>query len=327
MNKKENRGITLVALVITIIVLIILAGVSINAVMNDGLIGNAKNARNEYDAAKRAEELALIDLEVQTDFLDSGISYKFKNGYLTGINLLYDSTYSIYETETVKSVKDKLPKGYGIFVYDDSGENLVPATETDNVATGMVVKKDDTVIGEIVVFGDVNTNGLADGAIIATDMSQIAICFNNAKVINYDYVYIASDVNHDGMIDWQDATIVGVIDEFDESLINQDVYADSKSNLKTEKLSQSRQNYVNGLSDTLKSKFEWNGSSYIVKGLESGATVGSLELPSDCIVTRTNESNETVKLGAEDPIQSGDQISLLKTYNGVEITLLLGQVE
>ena len=66
--KKENKGITLVALVITIIVLIILAGVSINAVMSDGLIGNAKTAKNEWDEAKAEETNELKEYEIETDF-------------------------------------------------------------------------------------------------------------------------------------------------------------------------------------------------------------------------------------------------------------------
>ena len=58
MNKKEN-GITLVALVITIIVLIILAAVSINAVMNEGLIENAKTAKEKYSEAETEEIISL----------------------------------------------------------------------------------------------------------------------------------------------------------------------------------------------------------------------------------------------------------------------------
>jgi len=61
--KKRNSGITLVALVITIIVLIILAGVSINAVMNEGLIGNAQSARDSFAKEKDAEQMALTSLE------------------------------------------------------------------------------------------------------------------------------------------------------------------------------------------------------------------------------------------------------------------------
>ena len=67
MNKKQNRGITLVALVITIIVLIILAGVSINAVMNGGLIQNAKDAKSDYEKSKVKEDRYLGKLEQEIE--------------------------------------------------------------------------------------------------------------------------------------------------------------------------------------------------------------------------------------------------------------------
>ena len=57
---KSNKGITLVALIITIIVLLILAGVSISFVLNDGILDNAQNAVNEYDNAA-TNEAELID--------------------------------------------------------------------------------------------------------------------------------------------------------------------------------------------------------------------------------------------------------------------------
>ena len=45
MKTKEMKGITLIALVITIVVLMILAGVSINTVLgDDGIIQKAKEA-------------------------------------------------------------------------------------------------------------------------------------------------------------------------------------------------------------------------------------------------------------------------------------------
>ena len=46
MKTKDTRGITLVALVITIVVLLILVGISINLVLGDnGIITKAKEAR------------------------------------------------------------------------------------------------------------------------------------------------------------------------------------------------------------------------------------------------------------------------------------------
>ena len=58
---KGQKGITLVALVITIIVLIILAGVSIALVFDeDGIINKAQDAAQNY-ANAADEEAAMLD--------------------------------------------------------------------------------------------------------------------------------------------------------------------------------------------------------------------------------------------------------------------------
>ena len=48
---KREKGITLIALVITIIILLILAGISISALTNQGLFKNAKAAQNATEKA------------------------------------------------------------------------------------------------------------------------------------------------------------------------------------------------------------------------------------------------------------------------------------
>ena len=61
---KKQEGITLVALVITIIVLLILAGVSISLVVgNNGVLTQASNAvvKNEQATAKQEVEMAAAD--------------------------------------------------------------------------------------------------------------------------------------------------------------------------------------------------------------------------------------------------------------------------
>ena len=56
--KKTNKqkGITLVALVITIIILLILAGISIQAITNTGLFEKAKEAKKKYTEAEEREK-------------------------------------------------------------------------------------------------------------------------------------------------------------------------------------------------------------------------------------------------------------------------------
>ncbi len=55
---KKNKGITLIALIITIIVLLILAGVSINAIVGDnGVLNQAINAKDKTDEAGEKEKI------------------------------------------------------------------------------------------------------------------------------------------------------------------------------------------------------------------------------------------------------------------------------
>ena len=46
---KSSKGITLVALVITIIILLILEGISISALTNTGIFGKAKDAKSKSE--------------------------------------------------------------------------------------------------------------------------------------------------------------------------------------------------------------------------------------------------------------------------------------
>ena len=63
-NLRRNKGITLVALVITIIVLLILAGIAIVALTGDnGLLVRAKQAKNNTLEAQNAENATLGDYE------------------------------------------------------------------------------------------------------------------------------------------------------------------------------------------------------------------------------------------------------------------------
>lgn len=57
--QKSNKGITLVALIITVIVLLILATVSINVLQDGGIIVHAKNAQQLYKEASKDESTLL----------------------------------------------------------------------------------------------------------------------------------------------------------------------------------------------------------------------------------------------------------------------------
>ena len=62
--KQKNKGITLIALVITIIVLLILAVVAIKEFTGTGIISYAQRAKKEYEEKKAQEN------EILGDYLD-----------------------------------------------------------------------------------------------------------------------------------------------------------------------------------------------------------------------------------------------------------------
>ncbi len=68
---KQEKGITLIALVVTIVVLLILAGVSIGLVLNNnGVISKAKDAKNQYAEAQTNDEKQLNEV---SDWIDTKV--------------------------------------------------------------------------------------------------------------------------------------------------------------------------------------------------------------------------------------------------------------
>ena len=60
---RQEKGITLMALIITIIVLVILAAISISAAYNSGIIGHGVNAAYDYANAAQLENEIMASTE------------------------------------------------------------------------------------------------------------------------------------------------------------------------------------------------------------------------------------------------------------------------
>ena len=100
MKTKEMKGITLIALVITIVVLMILAGVSINTVLgDDGIIKKAKEAAEATKRASAEEDMNRLVLEYQLasndETLESFLQEKVTEGRIDGVKDNGDGTITI----------------------------------------------------------------------------------------------------------------------------------------------------------------------------------------------------------------------------------------
>ena len=138
MKTKEMKGITLVALVITIVVLLILAGVSINTVLgDDGIIKKAKEAAEATKRASAEEEMNRLVLEYQLasndETLESFLQEKVTEGRIDEVTDNGDGTITI--TKKVEG------KDYTITVKK-------PAASTPSVKVGTIrVVSDSTGAG------------------------------------------------------------------------------------------------------------------------------------------------------------------------------------
>ena len=135
---RKGKGITLIALVVTIIVLIILAGVSISLVLGEnGIVTIAKRAKENTELAKVEEETRLNELAKQ---LEEGTSGGTTN-----------------PPETIKTVEEV--KGGDYFnkptTIKDSNGNLIKVPEGFkvaedsgiNVTEGIVIEDNDIIEG------------------------------------------------------------------------------------------------------------------------------------------------------------------------------------
>ena len=84
LKNKQEKGITLIALVVTIVVLLILAGVSISLVLNNnGVISKAKDAKNQYAEAQANEEKHFNEV---SDWIDTKVGDTTGGGSVTKID-------------------------------------------------------------------------------------------------------------------------------------------------------------------------------------------------------------------------------------------------
>ena len=134
---KKNKGITLVALVVTIVVLLILAGVSINLVLgNNGIIAKAKEAQRKSAEASQNDLIGMNELAQQLEGkLNGSTGSGSENGgktepetvpYLPSDDFHYDTSTSV---------------DTGLVIQDASGNEyvwvVVPRTTAVYATTGL----------------------------------------------------------------------------------------------------------------------------------------------------------------------------------------------
>ena len=139
--KRKEQGITLIALVITIIVLLILAGVSIAMLTGEnGILTQAQNAKNKTNEAAKNEQL---DLAKQEDLINESLNgveveqvtdtapgVLEENGTEYTINSIEDLVFFAYDVTNGNNYEGKTVK-LGISLDFNSTKSYVDPFRTD----------------------------------------------------------------------------------------------------------------------------------------------------------------------------------------------------
>ena len=105
--QNKNKGITLVALIITIVVMLILVAVSVNILIKSNLIGTAEKATNKYKTASEEESKGGV---IEID----GKKYNSIEDYMAGKEKLPDIKAGERATENSNYNGVTIPKGFTV---------------------------------------------------------------------------------------------------------------------------------------------------------------------------------------------------------------------
>ncbi len=100
MEQKKERGITLIALIVTIIVLLILAGVALKMVAGEqGILNRSEKAVQKYESAEAKEEVSLKIMEYQQEFYEA----KFSESGIDANEEVRDWIYKTYGEKEIQT--------------------------------------------------------------------------------------------------------------------------------------------------------------------------------------------------------------------------------
>ena len=135
---KSKNGITLVALVVTIIILLILTGITISSLTKTGIFQKANDAKQKSEKAEENQTKTLNEYENELD--------KYISGNNSKVKLVSDNIGKVLSTTDNTELQD----AYGNKIVVPAGFKIVSDSTTSNAQTvdkGIVVE-DETVDSE-----------------------------------------------------------------------------------------------------------------------------------------------------------------------------------
>ena len=338
-NLRRNKGITLVALVITIIILLILAGISIQAITNTGLFVNAKKAKEKSMEGQLKEEITLAIQSIQTEEIYKGNSVTLEtlaggqlekelkditaeltdgeiNGEYKDYEYTIDSNLNVTINGPVTGVRIKgsaeVQTGY---VFEGSTVEIkVTASVTEGTITGIEAPEEATITDTSATekVYTVNKNGAYTFKITSDSGKTKNITAKVENILAAPQITVSEVTGNSFKINVENDYTEGAITEYKYS-----VGGTVKQQGTTDK------NYtVTGL--TQKTKYSNIKVTAFINSLSKDSNVEEITTKDDSIEYSWEEIAEIAKAISNDTSITDDTETATVTVNGTQKTLNVG---
>ena len=338
-NLRRNKGITLVALVITIIILLILAGISIQAITNTGLFVNAKKAKEKSIEGQLKEEISLAIQSIQTEEIYKGNSVTLEtlaggqlekelkditaeltdgeiNGEYKDYEYTIDSNLNVTINGPVTGVRIKgsaeVQTGY---VFEGSTVEIkVTASVTEGTITGIEAPEEATITDTSATerVYTVNKNGAYTFKITSDSGKTKNITAKVENILAAPQITVSEVTGNSFKINVENDYTEGAITEYKYS-----VGGTVKQQGTTDK------NYtVTGL--TQKTKYSNIKVTAFINSLSKDSNVEEITTKDDSIEYSWEEIAEIAKAISNDTSITDDTETATVTVNGTQKTLNIG---
>ena len=224
MKAKEKKGITLVALVVTIIVLIILAGVTLNIVLDqNGIIEKTQEARSETEEATLEEKIKLLVTEAIIDQYTGESGEKTAEELQNELNeqgenvlviqwdeyiifdlvrneeyrVMSDGSVEYWGESTMGSILLNTKKANQEQLKQDSNTSNIIGIDNEGNTVNMLLWEytliDDNSLGKIETYGLNDENGLDNTGVSGRSAGYIGSYTEDGKILGTVPAYISED--------------------------------------------------------------------------------------------------------------------------------------
>ena len=340
MKEKSIKGITLVALVITIVILLILAGISIQAITNTGLFANAKIAKEKSIEGQLKEEISLAIKNIQVEEIAKGngvtletlaggqlekelkdITAELTDGEINGEYKDYEYTIDSNLNVTINGpvtgarIKGSAEVQTGYVFEGGTVEIKVTASITEGTITGIevpdgVTLKTDTSTTEKVYT--VNKNGIYTFKITSDSGKTKNIIAKVENILSAPQIKIVEVLGTSFKINIENNYPEGVITEY-KYYVGDEVKKEkttNKSYTVTELIPITKYSNIKAIA--------------YINNIEKESNLEEITTKNDLIEYSWEEIAEIAKAISNDTSITDDSVTATATVNGVQKTLNVG---